>query len=64
MLASLRLYFPVSLIGISTNLDTCIQRVKTRDASIHVDVSDSFILTINTAVVAKKFILDGQIDNE
>ena len=46
MLANLKQDFNVVLIKIKTDLDKCLERVKMRDNSIHINVSDEKMLLI------------------
>jgi|WetSurMetagenome_2_1015567.scaffolds.fasta_scaffold1085828_1 shikimate kinase len=63
MLGNLRKQFHVRLIKISADLDKCLERVKIRDKSIHIDVSDDNITMINKLSVSKQFHFDFEIDN-
>lgn len=63
MLLQLQRDFHVILIRIKTGLDACLTRVKSRDQSVHVNVSDEHVMAINAQVMDKKFAFDGEIDN-
>lgn len=64
MLDNLRRDFQVTLIRIRTKPDLCLERVKTRDQSIHINVSDEQVNEINAAVVKKEIKVDGEIFND
>jgi shikimate kinase len=64
MLINLRKDFLVFTIQIEAEKDTCLTRVKTRDQSIHINVSDEQVNNINEQVQLKKFDTDYFIDNE
>jgi len=63
MLKSLRIDFKVITIRISSDLKLCLDRVKSRDQSIHINVSEEQVKQINLAVEAKKMKTDFEIDN-
>lgn len=63
MIASLKNNFQVTTIGIKTDPDLCVQRVKTRDASMHLPFSESQIRVINKAAMLKNIATDFQLDN-
>lgn len=63
MLANLKRDFEVALIKIKTDLKNCLERVKTRDNTIHINVSDENVNAINSLAVKKVFDFDGEIDN-
>ena len=64
MLKDLRRDFSVVTIGIRANDDLCLKRVKTRDLSIHINVSDDEVNEINRQVKEKKIKTDFTITNE
>ena len=64
MLINLRKDFSVFTIQIEADRDTCLTRVKSRDQSIHINVSDEQIKNINEQVQLKKIETDYFIDNE
>jgi len=64
MLIRLQQDFKVILIEVRANLSLCLERIKMRNQSIHIAVSDEHIHTINSAVLAKKFPLQGILDND
>lgn len=63
MIASLKKDFLVTTIGVQTDPDLCVQRVKTRDASMHLPFSESQIKAINKAATQKNMATDFQLDN-
>jgi shikimate kinase len=63
MVEILRRRFCVRLIKVVADLDRCLERVKTRDKAAHIDVSDEHVMAINTLSVAKRFIVDFEIEN-
>lgn len=64
MLESLRRDFQVTTIGIYADSTTCLERVKTRDQEIHINVSNDQVLMINEKVRERDFETDFTIDNE
>ncbi len=64
MLASFRNDCKVTTIGISANSALCLQRVRSRNSSIHIAVSDDMVLQINEKVEKKDIETDFQIVNE
>jgi hypothetical protein len=54
----------VVLIRIVTGPETCVRRVKHRDQSLHVDVSDDHVRAINAQAVTKAFAFAGEIRND
>jgi len=63
MLLRLQRDFQVTLIRIKTASDACLSRVRSRDQSIHINVSDDHVRAINAQVMDKVFAFDGEIDN-
>jgi len=63
MLENLKRDFSLFTIGIITMDELCLTRVRTRDKSIHIDVSDNQVKKINNQVKEKKFIADFSITN-
>lgn len=63
MLLRLKRDFKVILIHIKTDLEKCLTRVKSRDQSIHINVSDEHVMAINRQAVNKSLAYDGVIDN-
>jgi predicted kinase len=63
MYSNLQSDFSVISIGITANSKLCSQRVKTRDQSVHIDVSDDQVLLINEAVRNKALKFDYTIEN-
>ncbi len=64
MLENLQRDFRVKTIYISAQADTCLARVKSRDLTIHIDVSDEQVNMINEKVVERAFRADFRIENE
>jgi shikimate kinase len=63
MLDNLRGNHNVITIRIFAAAQLCVSRVKTRDQSIYINVSDEEINEINRQVVAKNLVTDFQVDN-
>ena len=63
MLANLQRDFPVITIRIEADPDTCLARVKHRDQSLHIDVSDAHVQMINEQVLARDLPTDHRIIN-
>ncbi|MEN8117332.1 MAG: hypothetical protein ABFS16_10155 [Bacteroidota bacterium] len=63
MLESLKEDFRVTTIGIHADSKICLNRVKTRDKTIHINISDNQVITINAKVREKDFTSDFHIDN-
>lgn len=55
MLENLQRDFRVKTIYINAQADTCLNRVKSRDLTIHIDVSDQQVNMINEKVVERAF---------
>ncbi|WP_411031832.1 AAA family ATPase [Spongiimicrobium sp. 3-5] len=64
MLENLNRDFRVITIGVKANHDICLERVKKRDQSIHINLSDEMVKRINQQVRAKKIDTDYTIVNE
>ena len=64
MLFNLKESFQINTIQIIADLSTCLNRIKTRDQSIHINVSDDQVNQINQAVLNKKMDTDFQIENK
>jgi len=64
MLTRLQADFQVALIGIRASDVVCLERIRTRDASIHIPVSDHLIADINRQVREKQIPVDLEIVNE
>lgn len=64
MLKDLRRDFTVVTIGVQANDEMCLNRVKTRDLSIHINVSDDEVNEINRRVREKQIRTDFIISNE
>nr|ACN96048.1 hypothetical protein [Fischerella sp. MV11] len=63
LLAALRQGFRVFMIHMKAPLDTCIERVMTRDASAHIPVSDHRLKEINERALLVDLPWDLEIDN-
>ena len=63
MLAHLRSTFRIIPIRIRTDPELCITRFHSRDADIHIDVSENEVRKINKAVEIKNFTCDYEIEN-
>jgi shikimate kinase len=63
MLQNLKTDFHVTTINVNAEKELCLERVGTRDRSVHINVSDKEVNTINTAVIAKNFKADFEIEN-
>jgi shikimate kinase len=63
MLESLNNDFNVITVKIKAAPELCLQRVKSRNQSIHINISDKEVKSINEAVFKKRLIADFNIDN-
>ncbi len=63
MLLRLQGDYRVVLIQVKTELEECLRRVKTRDQSIHVNVSDEHVRAINLQAASKNLNFAGVLDN-
>ena len=63
MLSNLQSKYKVVLIRVKADKEICLHRVKTRDQSIHINVSDSDVHKINDAVEQKQLVCDFEINN-
>lgn len=63
MYASLKQKYEVRLIKVSTNLDECLKRVKTRDSADHIPVSDEKVEEYNRIAASIEHPWDAVIDN-
>jgi shikimate kinase len=63
ILANLRTKYEVKLIKIDTPLEKCYERIKRRNASLHIPVSDESLKCINEAAIKASFDWDLEIDN-
>ena len=63
MLENLKRSFKVITIGIKADQELCLERIKSRDQSIHIDVSDEDVLLINSLVRRMNMNCDYEIDN-
>ncbi len=62
-LARLRERHCVMLFAIRAPLDVCAERVRTRDATNHIPVSDDLVAQVNARAVAVSLPWDGEFDN-
>ncbi len=62
-LATLRQEHEVLLVAVRAPLDTCLLRVRTRDQSEHIAVSDDRVAEINERAVGVQLAWDLEIDN-
>lgn len=63
MYTSLKQKYEVKLIKVSTDLDECLRRVKTRDSSNHIPVSDEKVEEYNRIAASVSHAWDTVIDN-
>ena len=56
--------YNLKLIKIDTSPDTCLKRIKSRDSSIHIPVSDDIIQQVNRAALEVDIEFDTVIENE
>lgn len=64
MLYSLKKDFKVITIGVVANSTICLERVKSRDQEIHINISDDQVLNINKKVQERNLETDFSIVNE
>lgn len=64
MLENLRRDFQVITIGVIADNTICLERVKSRDQEIHINISDDQILRINEKVRERNFETDFSLINE
>jgi cytidylate kinase len=53
----------VTTIKVKADIDICLERIRTRDQAIHVDVSEDQVNEINKAVLLRDLKTDFSIDN-
>jgi len=63
MLSNLKSDFEVVTIGVFAESKLCLERVRTRDQSIHINVSDEQVTMINQKVIEKNMKTDFKILN-
>jgi hypothetical protein len=63
LLAALRRRFDVRLIRVRSPLGICLERIRTRDASVHIPVSDDRVMEINEIASRVELPWDLEIDN-
>lgn len=63
MLENLKRDYTVQTIAITTDPTICLERVRSRDQSIHINVSDAQVSEINARVFQKQIKTDFIIDN-
>ena len=56
--------YNLKLIKIDTSTDTCLRRIKSRDPSIHIPVSDDIINQVNREALEVNLEFDRVIENE
>ncbi len=56
--------YNLKLIKIETSFSTCLKRVKSRDASVHIPVSDDLIEQVNLEASTVDLEFDAVIENE
>lgn len=61
--ASLKSKYPVKMIRVYADLDTCLQRVQTRNSADHIPVSDDKVMEYNRIAAAVAYSWDAEIDN-
>ena len=64
MLQSLKRDYHVTTIGIKADSTICLERVRKRDQTIHINISDDQVSIINEKVILKDLQTDYQINNE
>jgi shikimate kinase len=64
MLENVKEDFSVVTIGVHANHELCLHRVKSRDQSIHINISDEQVNEINKQVKKKEMRTDFQLINE
>lgn len=64
MLVSLKKDFKVTTIGIYADNSICLDRVRSRDQTIHINISDSQVTKINEMVRERDYQTDFRINNE
>jgi shikimate kinase len=63
-LEKLRIKYSLKLIKVKTSPELCLRRVKSRDSSVHVPVSDDIVSQINQDAINVNLNYDIIIDNE
>jgi shikimate kinase len=63
-LDNLRSSYEVKLVKIVASPEVCVNRIRSRDSSLHVPVSDDMVSLINQAALETDLIYDLIIDNE
>lgn len=61
--ASLKSKYPVKMIRVYADLDTCLQRVQSRNSADHIPVSDDKVMEYNRIAAAAAYEWDAEIDN-
>lgn len=64
MLDNLKEDFDVVTIGVHADSRICLERVRNRDHTIHINISDDQVIKINDKVIERAFETDYRIDNE
>ena len=63
MLENLKGDFRVICINVKVSPELCLERIKNRDKSIQIDISDEEILKINSLILEKNMLCDYEIEN-
>lgn len=63
MIVNLQSLHNVVVIGVKADADTCLSRIRTRDQSIHIKISEDQVIKINAQVLKKNHNCDMIIDN-
>ncbi|HEY9816669.1 MAG TPA: AAA family ATPase [Candidatus Obscuribacterales bacterium] len=63
LMATIRQHFRVVLVRVYAPLETCLERVKARDAAIHLPVSEARLRQINAYAAAVTAPWDVELDN-
>lgn len=61
--ASLKQKYAVKMIRVYADLDTCLERVRTRNSANHIPVSDDKVIEYNKIAAAVSYDWDLEIDN-
>ena len=56
--------YNLKILKIEASPDTCLKRIRSRDSTIHIPVSDDIIEQVNQAALKVKIEFDGVINNE
>lgn len=64
MLVNLQRDYHVITIGVKADSELCLERIKNRDRSIHINVSDKEVTRINSLVLQKNRVCDYELRND